>query len=103
MVGVIAGAFLGVFGSVVTALATPVLAAGATVVAVAAFAGLLADQERRWRRSDASVQSHFLPDGAHAMTVTAFGDRTSPSRGRAAFPALAVADITGTEAGRTAN
>jgi hypothetical protein len=103
VVGVIAGAFLGVLGSVVTALATPVLAASATVAAVAAFAGLLADQERRWSRSDASLQSHFLPDGAPAMTVTAFGDRTSPSRGRTAFPALAVADGTRTEAGEGAN
>ena len=102
MVGVITGAFLGVLGSVVAPLATSVLAAGATVAAVAAFAGLLADQERRLRRSDSSLQSHFLPDGTPAMTVTAFGDRTSPSRGRAAFPVLAGADSGRTEAGKAA-
>ena len=103
VVGVITGAFLGVLGSVVTPLATSVLAAGATVAAVVAFAGLLADQERRWRRSDASLQSHFLPDGTPAMTVTALGDRTSPSRGRTAFPALAGADSARTDAGNAAS
>jgi hypothetical protein len=61
--GVITGAFLGVLGSAVTPLAAPVLASAATITAVGAFAGLLADQERRWRRSDASLESHFLPDG----------------------------------------
>ena len=79
VVGVITGAFLGVLGSVVTPLATSVLAAGATVAAVTAFAGLLADQERRWQRSDVLA----VPTPARrmpAMTVTAFGDRTSPSR-----------------------
>ena len=103
VVGVIAGAFLGVLGSVVTPLASSVLAAGATVAAVVAFAGLLADQERRWRRSDASLQTHFLPDGTPAMTVTALGDRTAPNRGRTPFPAHAGADSARTEAGKAAN
>ena len=103
VLGVITGAFLGVLGSVVTPLATPVLAAGATVAAVAAFAVLLADQERRWRRSDDSLQSHFLPDGTPSMSVTTLGDRTSPSRGLAAFPALAGADSARTEAGKAAS
>jgi hypothetical protein len=103
VVGVIAGAFLGVLGSVVTPLAPPVLAAVATVAAVAAFAGLLADQERRWRRADGALQSHFLPDGTPAMTVTAFDDRTSPSRSRAAFPALAGTDSVRTEPGKAAS
>jgi hypothetical protein len=103
VVGVIAGAFLGVLGSAVTPLSTPVLAAGATVTAVAGFAGLLADQERRWSRSDASLQSHFLPDGTPAMTVTGFDDRRSPSRNRAAFPALAGADSARTEPGKAAS
>ena len=69
VVGVIGGVFLGLVGFAITPLATPALAAGATVVAVATFAGLLADQERRWRRSDSAVQSHFLPDGTPAMAV----------------------------------
>jgi hypothetical protein len=103
VVGVIIGAFLGVLGSAVTPLATSVLAAGGTVAAVAAFVGLLADQERRWRRSDASLESHFLPDGTPSMAVTAFGDRTSRNRGRAAFPALAGADSARTGAGKAAS
>ena len=97
VVGVIAGAFVGVAGSAVTVLATPVIAAVAVAVAMAAFAGLLADQERRWRRSDASLQSHFLPDGTPAMPVTALGEH----RGRAAFPAL-VGDSGRTEPGGAA-
>lgn len=103
VVGVITDAFLGVLGSVVTPLAISVIAVGGTLAAVAAFVGLLADQERRWRRSDASLESHFLPDGTPSMTVRAFGDRTSPSRGRAAFPALAGADSARTEAGKAAS
>lgn len=63
VVGVITGAFLGVLGSVVTPLATSVLAVGATVPAIAAFAGLLTVQDQRWRRSDTSLQSHVLPTG----------------------------------------
>jgi hypothetical protein len=98
VLSVITGAFVGVAGSAVSPLTTPVLAAAAVAVAVAAFAGLLADQERRWRRSDASLQSHFLPDGTPAMPVTAFGGRP----GRAAFPALVGADNGRTEPGRAA-
>jgi hypothetical protein len=103
VLGVITGAFLGVLGSVVTPLPTSVLAGAATVAAVAAFAGLLADQERRWRRSDDSLQSHFLPDGTPSMSVTTIGDRTSTSQGRAAFPALAGADSARTDAGKAAS
>jgi hypothetical protein len=103
VVGVSTGAFLGVLGSVVTPLATSVLAAGGTLAAVAAFVGLLADQERRWRLSDASLESDFLPDGTPSMTVAAFGDDTSPSRGRAAFPALAGADSARTDVGKAAS
>ena len=98
VVGVIAGAFVGVAGSAVTLLTTPVLAAVAVAIAVAAFAGLLADQERRWRRSDASLPSHFLPDGTPAMTVTAFGGRP----GGAAVPALVLVDSGRTEPGGAA-
>jgi hypothetical protein len=60
VVGVIGGVFLGLLGSVATALTTPVLAAGA--VAVVVVAALLADQEQRWRRFEGSMQSLFLPD-----------------------------------------
>lgn len=78
------------------------LATGATAVAVAVFAGLLADQERRWRRSDSSVQSHFLPDGTPAMTVTGFGHGTAPGRSRAAVPAVTAADSGRTAQGKAA-
>lgn len=83
-------------------MSTSVLAAGATVVTVAAFAGLLADQERRWRRSDDALQSHFLPDGTPATSVTTFGDTAPTARGRVAFPALAGADSDRTDQGKAA-
>lgn len=86
----------------VTPLATAVLATGATLAAVAAFAGLLVDQQRRWCRSDAALESHFLPDGTPSMTVTAFGDRTAPSPCCAEFLGLAGADSARTEAGKAA-
>lgn len=88
IVGVIAGALVGVVGSVVTPLSAPVLAAGAALIAVAAFGGLLADQERRWRRSDGSLQSHFLPNGTPSTTVATFGDGAASGCARPAFPAL---------------
>ena len=103
VVGIITGAFLGVAGSVVTPLGTPVLAASATVAAVAAFAALFADQERRWRRSDASLQSHFLPDGTPAMNITTFGDTALAPRARSTFPVLAGADSARTDAGKAAS
>ena len=71
VVGVIGGVFLGLLGSVATALTTPVLAAGA--VAVVVVAALLADQEQRWRRFDGSMQFLFLPDGTPAMPATPLG------------------------------
>lgn len=71
--GVLAGvlAALGVHLVLPTA-AVPALAGLATAVAMALFAGLFADQERRWRRSDAGMATRFLPDGTPAMTVTGF-------------------------------
>jgi hypothetical protein len=91
VVGVIAGALVGVLGPVVTPLGPPVLAAGAGVLAVAAFGALLADQERRWRRSDGSLQSHFMPDGTLSMTVSVFGGGTDTRRGPDTAPASASA------------
>jgi hypothetical protein len=92
-----------VVGSVVTPLDAPVLAAGATAAALATFAGLLADQERRWRRSDASLQPNFLPDGTPAMSVTTFGDTAPAPRARAAFPVLPGADSARTDASKAAS
>ena len=99
----IAGVFAGLVGSSLGASSLPVLGVLATVVAGGVFAALFTDQERRWRRSDDSLQSHFLPDGTPSMSVTTIGDRTSPNRGRAAFPALAGADSDRTEAGKAAS
>ena len=71
----------GVLAGVLVALGThlvlpaaevPVLAGVATGVAVALFAALFADQERRWRRSDAGLTTRFLPDGTPSMSVTGF-------------------------------
>ena len=98
VLAVITGAFVRVAGSAATPLTTPGLAGVAVAVGVAAFAGLLVDQERRWRRADASLQSHFLPDGTPAMPVTAFAERP----GRAAFPAMVGIDSDEAEAGAAA-
>jgi hypothetical protein len=71
----------GVLAGVLVALGThlalpgagvPALAGVASTVAVALFAALFADQERRWRRSGAGVATRFLPDGTPAMSVTGF-------------------------------
>ena len=79
VVGVIGGVFLGLLGSVATALTTPVLAAGAVAVAAVVFAALLVDQKQRWRRFEGSMQSLFLPDGTPAMPTTAL-DQDTPVR-----------------------
>ena len=92
VVAVIMGVFLGLVGSAFTPVTTSALAAGATVLAAAIFAVLLADQERRWRRFDASLQSHFLSDGTPTMPVTALGHGTALGRGRVAFAAPSSAD-----------
>ena len=102
VISVISGAFLGLAGSVTTPLPAPLIAVGGTALAIATFAGLLADQERRWRRSDESLQSHFLPDGTPAMSVTTFGDTAPATRGRSAFPALSGADSARTDQGKAA-
>ena len=71
----------GVLAGVLVALGThlslpaaevPALAGAATAVAFGLFAALFADQERRWRRSDAGLTTRFLPDGTPAMSVTGF-------------------------------
>lgn len=71
----------GVLAGVLVALGThlllpaagvPALAGVATAVGMALFAALFADQERRWRRSDAGLATRFLPDGTPAMSVTGF-------------------------------
>ena len=71
----------GVLAGVLVALGThlampevrvPTLAGVATAVALALFAALFVDQERRWRRSDAGLATRFLPDGTPAMSVTGF-------------------------------
>jgi hypothetical protein len=65
----IAGVFVGLVASLLGATSLPVLAVVATVAAGGMFAGLLADQERRWRRSGRSERTLFLPDGQPAMRL----------------------------------
>ena len=86
----------GVLAGVLVALAThlllpaagvPALAGLATGVAVVLFAALFADQERRWRRSDAGLATRFLPDGSPAMSVSGFAlsALSAPSSERTAY------------------
>ena len=65
----IAGVFAGLVGSRLGASSLPVLGVLATVIAGGMFAGLFADQERRWRRSGESEPTLFLPDGQPAVQV----------------------------------
>lgn len=65
----IAGVFIGLVASLLGATSLLVLAVLATAAAGGMFAGLLADQERRWRRSGRSEPTLFLPDGQPAMQL----------------------------------
>ena len=65
----IAGVFAGLVGSRLGASSLPILGVLATVIASGMFAGLFADQERRWRRSGESEPTLFLPDGQPAVQV----------------------------------
>jgi len=76
--GVLAGVLFGLALHLVTPVPLAGLAAVATVIAVTLFGCLLADQERRWRQSDRSQQTLFLPDGTPAMTVNGL----TPTEGR---------------------
>lgn len=80
--GVLGGAFVALLTGVLTPLGTVVLAAAAATVAVVIFTGLFVDQERRWRRSDRSAPTTFLPDGSPAMQVSSFvNGTTAPAAG----------------------
>ncbi len=65
----IAGVFAGLVASRLGASSLTVLGVLATVVAGGMFAGLFADQERRWRRSGESEPTLFLPDGQPVVQV----------------------------------
>jgi hypothetical protein len=65
----IAGVFAGLVASRLGASSLPVPGVLATLVAAGMFAGLFADQERRWRRSGESEPTLFLPDGQPAVQV----------------------------------
>jgi len=65
----IAGVFVGLVASLLGANSLPVLGVLATGVAGGMFAGLFADQERRWRLSGRSEATLFLPDGQPAVQV----------------------------------
>ena len=62
----VAGVFVGLVASLLGGTSLPVLGLMATVAAGGMFAGLFADQERRWRRSGRSEPTLFLPDGKPA-------------------------------------
>jgi hypothetical protein len=59
---VIGGVLVGLVVEVATPLVLPWTAVVATLVTTGAFALLLADQERRWRASDASAPAQLPPD-----------------------------------------
>ena len=87
----VTGAFVAVVAGVLTAVDVRWLAALGSAAAFATLAGLLVDQERRWRRADAAVTTRFLPDGREAPAAA---DPVAPvltgALGpRAAVPALA--------------
>lgn len=73
---VIAGVFVGLLARLTWSAPVPYLAIVATLVALGVFVGLFLDQERRWRRSEQSQPTLFLPDGRPAMQV-----RGLPSEG----------------------
>jgi hypothetical protein len=87
----VAGAFVAVVGGVLTDGDVRWLAALGSAVAFASLAGLLADQERRWRRADAAVTTRFLPDGqpVPAGRTPVAHEPAEALEPRAAVPALA--------------
>jgi hypothetical protein len=87
----VAGAFVAVAGGVLTDLDVRWLAGLGSVVAFASLAGMLADQERRWRRADAAVTTRFLPDGQAipAGTAPVAHERAEALGPGTAVPALA--------------
>ena len=63
VIAVVCGVFVGLFTRTTLGLPLPGIAVGSALVAASVFAGLFLDQERRWRRSDGSEPTLFLPDG----------------------------------------
>lgn len=66
---VIGGLFVGLLAAVTFSAPLPFVAPFSIAVAVGMFAGFFLDQERRWRRSDQSEPTRFLPAGQPAMQV----------------------------------
>lgn len=93
--GVVSGAFVAMVVRTLSPVEVPWLAAGGATVAMAVLGGLLADQERRWRRADAAVETRFLPDGQPAPATTPARPTTAtvPVAPGPAVPALAALSL----------
>jgi hypothetical protein len=77
---VIAGVLGGLAVETATPLTLPVTAVIGVVLAVAVLVALLADQERRWRRSEQGSPAFFAPDGtARDPEVAAAGLSCHPA------------------------
>ena len=75
VIAVVCGVFVGLFTRVTLGLPLSGIAVGSALVAASVFVGLFLDQERRWRRSDRSEPTLFLPDGQPAMQVAGLETR----------------------------
>lgn len=75
---VIAGVFVGLLARLAWSVPVPYLATIASIVSMGMFAGLFLDQERRWRRSEQSQPTLFLPDGQPAMQVQGLPSAGAP-------------------------
>ena len=76
---VITGVFAGLGLAVATPLPITATASASVFLVVGSFASAFLDQERRWRRSDASEPTRFLPDGTPAMQVSEVKSKVSGS------------------------
>ena len=67
LTGVVAGVLYALIAQLGRASSPPLVGVGAGVVALGVFAGLMVDQERRWRRSEQAVPTLFPPEGAQGV------------------------------------
>jgi hypothetical protein len=63
LTAVVTGVLYALIAQLGRASAPPLVGVGAAVVALVVFAGLMVDQERRWRRSHRAVPTLFPPSG----------------------------------------
>ena len=81
--GVVAGALYALLAQLGRASSPPLIGVSAGGVAVGLFAGLMFDQERRWRRSERAVPTLFPPHGESM-------EAPSPTHPAESHPAAAV-------------